>query len=91
MKFKFKIQPYQTDAVENTVAVFSGQPFFDNEFYRRDLGKREKDKYELEGEDTGFRNHEIEISSEQLLANIRTIKPAVKLYLQKILYPIWAK
>lgn len=74
MKFKFKIQPYQTDAVENTVAVFSGQPFFDNEFYRRDLGKREKDKYELEGEDTGFRNHEIEISSEQLLANIRTIQ-----------------
>ena len=26
MKFKFKIQQYQTDAVEQTVNVFSGQP-----------------------------------------------------------------
>lgn len=27
MKFKFKIQQYQTDAVENTVAVFRGQQY----------------------------------------------------------------
>ena len=26
MKFKFKIQQYQTEAVENTVSVFAGQP-----------------------------------------------------------------
>ena len=26
MKFKFKIQQYQTDAVEQTVSVFAGQP-----------------------------------------------------------------
>ena len=26
MKFNFKIQQYQTDAVESTVAVFAGQP-----------------------------------------------------------------
>ena len=26
MKFKFKIQQYQTEAVENTVNVFAGQP-----------------------------------------------------------------
>ncbi len=26
MKFKFKIQQYQTDAVEATVNVFAGQP-----------------------------------------------------------------
>mgnify|MGYP003500874455 CR=1 FL=1 len=25
MKFKFKVQQYQTDAVESTVAVFNGQ------------------------------------------------------------------
>lgn len=40
MKFKFKIQQYQTDAVENTVNVFAGQPCYDNTVYRRDLGKR---------------------------------------------------
>lgn len=26
MKFQFKIQQYQTDAVENTVSVFAGHP-----------------------------------------------------------------
>ena len=40
MKFKFKIQQYQTDAVERTVEVFAGQPSVDNLTYRRDLGKQ---------------------------------------------------
>lgn len=39
MKFKFKIQQYQTDAVESTVSVFSGQPSKNATTYRRDLGK----------------------------------------------------
>ncbi|MFR5719368.1 MAG: hypothetical protein ACLUE0_01015 [Bacteroides uniformis] len=42
MKFKFKIQQYQTDAVENTVAVFTGQPSHGMAVYRIDPGKREK-------------------------------------------------
>ncbi|MBR6604302.1 MAG: hypothetical protein IKK92_00290 [Prevotella sp.] len=40
MKFKFKIQQYQTDAVERTVEVFEGQPSMGSLTYRRDLGKR---------------------------------------------------
>ncbi|MBQ6378568.1 MAG: hypothetical protein IJJ56_07220 [Prevotella sp.] len=40
MKFKFKIQQYQTEAVEQTVNVFAGQPSKTNAQYRRDLGKR---------------------------------------------------
>ena len=40
MKFNFKIQQYQTDAVENTVSVFTGQPSRDNALYRRDLGNK---------------------------------------------------
>ena len=39
MKFKFKIQQYQTDAVENTIKVFTGQPYVNGLTYRRDLGK----------------------------------------------------
>ena len=39
MKFKFKIQQYQTDAVEATVNVFAGQPSKTSAQYRRDLGK----------------------------------------------------
>lgn len=27
MKFRFKIQQYQTDAVESVVRVFTGQPY----------------------------------------------------------------
>ena len=38
MKFKFKIQQYQTDAVNSIVKVFDGQPFLDKIKYTRDLG-----------------------------------------------------
>ena len=38
MKFNFKIQQYQTDAVESIVKVFSGQPYQEPGHYRRDLG-----------------------------------------------------
>lgn len=37
MKFKFTIQPYQTEAVDSVVSVFSGQPFHDRFTYRRDV------------------------------------------------------
>ncbi len=38
MKFNFKIQSYQTDAVKAVVRVFEGQGFHDHVTYRRDLG-----------------------------------------------------
>ena len=50
MKFKFKIQQYQTDAVENTVEVFSGQPSYAPMKYRLDLGKR-VDQMRFDGDD----------------------------------------
>ena len=71
MKFKFKIQPYQTEAVENTVAVFAGQPSHDGTQYRRDLGKVNKTLFD---EDSGYRNYDIELTSNQLLDNIRKIQ-----------------
>lgn len=40
MKFKFKIQQYQTDAVNSVVDVFSGQPYVTHARYTRDLGVR---------------------------------------------------
>ena len=39
MKFNFKIQQYQTDAVEAVVRVFNGQPHYDKVSYIRDLGQ----------------------------------------------------
>lgn len=38
MKFNFKIQQYQTDAVESVVNVFRGQPYQNAVSYRRDIG-----------------------------------------------------
>ncbi len=46
MKFNFKIQQYQTDAVESVVNCFKGQPYQERTSYRRDLGDaRETQKY----------------------------------------------
>jgi type III restriction enzyme len=71
MKFKFKIQQYQTDAVESTVNVFAGQPSKTNMQYRRDLGKQKQQlKAEFEEEYVGYRNADVELNSSQLLENI---------------------
>ena len=40
MKFNFKIQQYQTDAVDAVVRVFTGQGFHDRISYIRDLGEK---------------------------------------------------
>ena len=37
MRFKFSIQPFQTDAVESVADVFAGQPYNDRFTYRRDV------------------------------------------------------
>ena len=71
MKFKFKIQQYQTDAVESTVSVFAGQPSKTNAQYRRDLGKQKQQlKAEFEEEYVGYRNADVELNASQLLENI---------------------
>ncbi len=75
MKFKFKIQQYQTDAVERTVEVFSGQPSVDSLAYRRDLGKHAATLYDDELE-MGYRNSEVQLTSSQLLENIHKAQAA---------------
>ena len=42
MKFNFKIQQYQTDAVNAVANVFAGQGYHDKITYMRDLGKVQK-------------------------------------------------
>ena len=71
MKFKFKIQQYQTDAVESTVGVFNGQPSREAFQYRRDLGKMQKGQYALDADYAGYRNADIELSDQQLIENVR--------------------
>lgn len=77
MKFNFKIQQYQTDAVDAVVKVFNGQGFHDKINYIRDLGNTEQnlssqvsfDENEIM-DDTGYKNELVELSDEQLLQNI---------------------
>ena len=73
MKFKFKIQQYQTEAVERTVNVFAGQPSKTNAQYRRDMGKR-KGQLTFEEEYVGWRNADVELTDKQLLDNIKKMQ-----------------
>ena len=88
MKFNFKIQQYQTDAVEAVVQVFAGQGYHDKIRYIRDLGKKRSDPvYQTmlagSGEDpeladplndTGYKNEAVALTDEQLFANIQKIQ-----------------
>lgn len=73
MKFKFKIQQYQTEAVEQTVNVFAGQPSKTNAQYRRDLGKT-NGRIVYDEDYVGWRNADVELTDKQLLDNIRQMQ-----------------
>ena len=87
MKFNFKIQDYQTEAVDSIVKVFEGQGYHSGLGYIRDLGSLEipqqkqlsllGDEFgeQLELEDTtGYKNEEIVLTDERLLKNIRDLQ-----------------
>lgn len=88
MKFKFKIQGYQTEAVDNTTAIFTGQPNRDSSKYRRDLGKRGSGVIRFDGDDDGYRNADVELSSKQLLDNLHSVQTAAGVPLSKSLSKI---
>ena len=81
MKFKFKIQQYQSDAVESVVRVFAGQGLHDSVSYIRDLGKQKSgvqlhlDMFDDDAAgDSGYKNEEIYLSDDQLLSNIQQLQ-----------------
>lgn len=77
MKLKFKIQEYQTLAVEAVVDCFKGQPHSARIQYRIDPGIR-KGIYgyaQMKIEDApGFRNEDIKLSEAELLKNIQEVQ-----------------
>ena len=74
MKFKFKIQQYQTDAVENTVAVFRGQPTHTLSTYRRDLGTYQNQRIIYKEEEAGYGNHRLELDTPKYPLNTEFIR-----------------
>ncbi|SDE27332.1 type III restriction-modification system endonuclease [Kordiimonas lacus] len=85
MKIKFKVQPYQTDAVESVVDCFSGQLFNDNISYMIDPGS-EKGKLALE---EGFKNTDLQLTHAQLLDNIREVQRRQNIPLSEGLNTYW--
>lgn len=81
MKFQFKIQQYQTDAVNSVVSIFDGQPFQERVRYVRDLGAQRQpthipitlfdEQHNTEEYTIGFENARLQLNAEQLLLNIR--------------------
>ncbi len=87
MKFNFKIQQYQTDAVEAVARVFAGQGLHEKVGYRRDVGRIENKPGQIRwaepdafgeeldlADDTGYKNELVELSDEQLLQNIQQLQ-----------------
>src|SRR5690554_942322 len=69
MKLKFKIQAYQTEAVEAVVDCFAGQPNVSGINYRIDPGDEN-----LLLDLPGFRNADLQLNDAQLLENIKQVQ-----------------
>ena len=82
MKLKFKVQPYQTNAVASVVDCFAGQMNTSGIVYRIDPGVNKKllakgmtlPGINLDVEQTGFKNADIQLTDAQILTNIQTVQ-----------------
>lgn len=83
MKFKFKVQDYQTEAVESTIRIFEGQPKVEALSYIRDLGRLKDSNIQIklteEGkleslDNRGFKNQELMVDDGTILDNVRKIQ-----------------
>ena len=90
MKFTFKIQQYQTDAVEAVARVFQGQPYTASTSYMRDIGTpynsrlqtrivpvpEDDTQWEIEDlmSEIGYKNEALRLTDDQLLQNIRNLQ-----------------
>ncbi|MGP5699568.1 type III restriction-modification system endonuclease [Glutamicibacter arilaitensis] len=73
MKLQFKVQEYQTEAVDSIVEVFAGQPRRDGTSYRIDPGLFNAGQSRI-FDDSGLANAPIELSRPQLLENVHRVQ-----------------
>lgn len=86
MKFKFKVQQYQTDDADAVTSVFEGQPNQGASVYLRDLGieDRNRSKRQMQAsakgalmrimDEEGYANAPVALSEDELLDNIRAVQ-----------------
>lgn len=70
MKFRFKVQPYQSAAVESVVDCFAGQLRNDGIRYRIDPGAQ----VQASAFEEGFKNTDVQLSDAQVLENVRAVQ-----------------
>jgi type III restriction enzyme len=70
MKLKFKVQPYQTNAVNDVVDCFAGQPMTSGLTYRIDPGR----KAQASAFEEGFKNADLALTDAQVLENIQKVQ-----------------
>src|SRR5689334_18213278 len=70
MKLKFKVQPYQTNAVDAVVDCFAGQPMTSGVTYRIDPGRNAQ----ASAFEEGFKNADIALTDLQVLANVKDVQ-----------------
>ena len=94
MKLKFKVQPYQTTAVESVIDCFAGQVNSAGVTYRIDPGRKKISDSEYVDnlhELQGFKNADCQLSDAQLLANIQAVQRRQNLPLSKALDDFYVK
>lgn len=70
MKLKFKVQPYQTNAVNDVVDCFVGQPMTSGLTYRIDPGR----KAQASALEEGFKNADLALTDVQILENMQKVQ-----------------
>lgn len=88
MKLQFKVQQYQTEAVDAVVDCFAGQPKLNGVSYRIDPGQATATNIPAlfpasSTQDSGLRNAEILLTSQQMLGNVHAVQKARGLPLSK--------
>lgn len=83
MKLKFKVQPYQTNAVDSVVDCFAGQPNVAGITYRIDPGR----KAQASTFDEGFKNADIALPDLQVLTNVKDVQRRQNLPMSEALVP----
>ena len=100
MKFSFKIQQYQTDAVDAVARVFQGQPYNAGDMgslsaqpQQLSLVSNGDDATQVELQDlindSGFKNEALQLTEQELLQNIRTLQAEANIHQsEKLVAPL---
>jgi len=74
MKFRFKVQSYQTEAVKAVVDCFDGQPLQTGLGYRIDPGRVATGQQARLEMDSGFKNSDLLLPAEAILKNLQAVQ-----------------